>query len=70
MNEIFPEENTTTEFMCKVIHNDLIQRLKGKCYKGSNLSVKLFESHKAWASYHSKGKAGYWFDSFSSLMIL
>ena len=59
LDELFPDENTTTEFMCRVIHNDLLSKLKRKCYKGRNLSVKLFESHKAWACYRSKGKAGY-----------
>ena len=49
LNEIFPNDNTTTEFMCKVIHNDLKSKLGGRC-KGS-MNVKLFESHKAWASF-------------------
>jgi 6-pyruvoyl-tetrahydropterin synthase len=57
LNDIFPQENTTTEFMCKVIHKDLEHKLKQKqvsLRKGSRLTVKLHESHKAWASY-SKG---------------
>jgi 6-pyruvoyl-tetrahydropterin synthase len=49
LNDIFPDENTTTEFMCRIIHKDLKEKLHGRC-KG-NLKVKLFESHKAWASY-------------------
>ena len=52
LNEIFPDDNTTTEFMCRIIHKDLATKLGGKC-KGK-LQVKLFESHKAWASYSSE----------------
>jgi len=47
LNELFPE-NTTTEFMCRRIHNDLAARLKTQAVSGG-LSVKLHESHKAWA---------------------
>jgi 6-pyruvoyl-tetrahydropterin synthase len=50
LNDLFPTENTTTEFMCKVIHRDLENRLKKLNFCG-NCKVKLFESHKAWASY-------------------
>lgn len=50
LNELFPTDNTTTEFMCRVIHNDLAARLKDKCWRGG-LRVKLHESHKAWAQY-------------------
>eukprot|EP00607_Mallomonas_marina_P000766 CAMPEP_0182434484 /NCGR_PEP_ID=MMETSP1167-20130531/70036_1 /TAXON_ID=2988 /ORGANISM="Mallomonas Sp, Strain CCMP3275" /LENGTH=116 /DNA_ID=CAMNT_0024624415 /DNA_START=152 /DNA_END=502 /DNA_ORIENTATION=+ len=50
LNNLFPDDNTTTEFMCKAIHQDLASRLRNKCFKGG-LSVKLWESHKAWASY-------------------
>jgi 6-pyruvoyl-tetrahydropterin synthase len=50
LNELFPNDNTTTEYMCKVIHNDLCHRLKGLNFCG-NCRVKLFESHKAWAAY-------------------
>ena len=49
LNEIFPDENTTTEFMCRVIHRDLKSKLGGRC-KGK-MVVKLFESHKAWAAF-------------------
>ena len=52
LNELFPTENTTTEFMCKVIHSDMCKKLKAKNWKGG-LNVKLHESHKAWASYSS-----------------
>jgi 6-pyruvoyl-tetrahydropterin synthase len=48
LNELFPTENTTTEFMCRRIHNDLAARLKTQAVSGG-LSVKLHESHKAWA---------------------
>lgn len=50
LNDIFPEENTTTEFMCRRIHQDIAAKLKCKSLKAA-LSVKLHESHKAWASY-------------------
>ena len=50
LNDLFPTENTTTEFMCRRIHNDLASRLKIKSITGG-LSVKLHESHKAWATY-------------------
>ena len=50
LNDIFPDENTTTEFMCRRIHGDIAAKLKCKNSKAS-LSVKLHESHKAWASY-------------------
>jgi len=52
LDEIFPEEYTTTEFMCRQIHKDICNRLKEECpaFRG-DLCVKLWESHKAWASY-------------------
>jgi 6-pyruvoyltetrahydropterin/6-carboxytetrahydropterin synthase len=34
LNDLFPEDNTTTEFMCRVIHRDLAVALKAKCFKG------------------------------------
>lgn len=49
LDEEIPSENTTTEFMCRKIHSDLVKKLNSK-FKGG-LRVKLFESHKAWASY-------------------
>lgn len=43
---------TTTEFMCRVIHADLCERLKKECADFSGeVCVKLWESHKAWACY-------------------
>jgi 6-pyruvoyltetrahydropterin/6-carboxytetrahydropterin synthase len=51
LDDVFPEENTTTEFMCKAIHTDLKTRLRAaKSFKGK-VTVKLHESHKAWASF-------------------
>lgn len=50
LNELFPNENTTTEFMCKTIQQDVCHRLKGLKFCGK-CRVKLFESHKAWAAY-------------------
>ena len=49
LDEIFPDDNTTTEFMCRAIFGDVVARLDGS-FKGS-ICVKLHESHKAWASY-------------------
>lgn len=57
LDEVFPNgELTTTEFMCRQIHRDLCDRLKADCdgaFTGS-VCVKLWESHKAWASYTNK----------------
>jgi len=51
LDELFPGENTTTEFMCKKIFDGLSERLAGKLRSGE-VTVKLWESHSAWASYH------------------
>jgi hypothetical protein len=40
--------NTTTEFMCKAIYDDLIRECPE--FEG-DICVKLWESHKAWACY-------------------
>ena len=57
LDEVFPNgEFTTTEFMCRQIHSDLCQLLKeeeGVEFEGE-ICVKLWESHKAWASYTEK----------------
>jgi 6-pyruvoyltetrahydropterin/6-carboxytetrahydropterin synthase len=56
LDEVFPDKTlTTTEFMCQQIHSDLCELLKVECpdFQGS-LCVKLWESHKAWASYTGK----------------
>ena len=50
LNELFPTENTTTEFMAKAIHADLASRLQARSWQGG-LKVRLHESHKAWATY-------------------
>jgi len=53
LDDMFPEDVlTTTEFMCRVIHSDIRERLRELCKNFSgDLCVKLWESHKAWASY-------------------
>lgn len=55
LDEVFPNgELTTTEFMAKQIHDDICERLKhlaGDDFQGGDICVKLWESHKAWASY-------------------
>lgn len=43
-------EMTTTEFMCRQIFRDLKEKLHGSGFCG-DVCVKLWESHKAWASY-------------------
>ena len=64
LDEVFPGgELTTTEFMARQIHDDLIEEIqksveetceansgKGEQWKG-RVQVKLWESHNAWASY-------------------
>lgn len=45
----FADQNTTTEFMCKQIFDDMRTALSGK-FSG-NMKVRLAESHAAWASY-------------------
>lgn len=51
LNELFPNENTTTEFMCQRIYNDIKLELNNRGYSGSKLQIKLYESHKAWAQF-------------------
>jgi 6-pyruvoyl-tetrahydropterin synthase len=55
LDEMFGDELTTTEFMCRQIHSDLCEQLKENCpsFVG-DVVVKLWESHKAWASYRGK----------------
>jgi len=53
LDEVFPDKTmTTTEFMCKQIHDDICQLLENECkdFKGA-VRIKLWESHKAWATY-------------------
>lgn len=53
LDDIFPNgELTTTEFMAKQIHSDIKDLLNQYCLDfNGELCVKLWESHKAWASY-------------------
>mmetsp|Transcript_27443 Transcript_27443/g.57279 ORF Transcript_27443/g.57279 Transcript_27443/m.57279 type:complete len:211 (+) Transcript_27443:25-657(+) len=59
LDELFGEGvMTTTEFMCKTIHNGIVEKLKEKYDKEGDengfkgwFKVSLWESHKAWASY-------------------
>jgi 6-pyruvoyl-tetrahydropterin synthase len=55
LDEIFGDIMTTTEFMARQIHDDIKERLVNECsdFKGV-VRVKLFESHKAWATYIGK----------------
>lgn len=53
LDEVFSNgEFTTTEFMCRQVFRDLCARLRerGVDFQG-DICVKLWESHKAWASY-------------------
>lgn len=53
LDEVFPGKvMTTTEFMAKQIHDDIQESLKKQCkeFRGC-VRVKLWESHKAWATY-------------------
>ena len=64
LDDVF-DEMTTTEFMCRRIHDDLWDALKAKTKTNGTggeeqeqqedfigqIRVKLWESHKAWASY-------------------
>lgn len=40
LNELFPEDNTTTEFMCREIHRRMVGKLHQKQFSGK-LRVKL-----------------------------
>lgn len=52
LDEVFPNgEMTTTEFMAKQIFDDVAKRVKEECGFEGDIRVKLWESHKAWASY-------------------
>jgi len=53
LDDVFPDKTmTTTEFMCKQIHDDMRELLESECkeFKGA-VRIKLWESHKAWATY-------------------
>jgi 6-pyruvoyltetrahydropterin/6-carboxytetrahydropterin synthase len=49
LDEVFPGENTTTEFMCRKVFEGLSNELKGIFF--GSVKVKLWESHSAWASF-------------------
>ncbi|CAJ1952546.1 unnamed protein product [Cylindrotheca closterium] len=53
LDEIFGDNvMTTTEFMSRKIHDDIKSRLKDDCRDFDGvICVKLYESHKAWATY-------------------
>eukprot|EP00815_Leptocylindrus_aporus_P008868 CAMPEP_0116060850 /NCGR_PEP_ID=MMETSP0322-20121206/6675_1 /TAXON_ID=163516 /ORGANISM="Leptocylindrus danicus var. apora, Strain B651" /LENGTH=47 /DNA_ID= /DNA_START= /DNA_END= /DNA_ORIENTATION= len=44
---------TTTEFMAKKVHEGLAERVKLECGFEGVISVKLWESHKAWATFEA-----------------
>jgi len=46
----FKNKLTTTEFLAKYIHEQIVIELKGQI-KEASLEVTLGESHVAWASY-------------------
>ncbi len=49
LDEVFPDQLTTTEFVAKYIHDEVKLRL-GDGFDGK-LKVTLGETHDAWASY-------------------
>lgn len=59
LDEVFGEGiMTTTEFMCRAIHDGVVEKLKEKYAKDGDengfkgwIKVSLWESHKAWASF-------------------
>lgn len=53
LDEVFPDESimTTTEFMAKIVFEGIAKRVKNECGFAGTISVKLWESHNAWASY-------------------
>ena len=55
LDEVFPDEDimTTTEFMAKKVHEGLAERVKLECGFEGVTSVKLWESHKAWATFEA-----------------
>mmetsp|Transcript_20947 Transcript_20947/g.57959 ORF Transcript_20947/g.57959 Transcript_20947/m.57959 type:complete len:157 (-) Transcript_20947:968-1438(-) len=56
LDEVFDNGDlTTTEFMCRKIHEDICELLEQKeCNFEGSICVKLWESHKAWASHTSR----------------
>lgn len=45
----FEGQNTTTEFMCKQVFDDVAEKFRGSF--AGQIRVQLSESHAAWASY-------------------
>ena len=58
LDEVFDDKiMTTTEFMARQIHDDVQARLDHECKDfDGRVCVKLWESHKAWATYNGSGK--------------
>jgi len=52
LDDLFPGQLTTTEFVAKYIHDELKKKL-GLLFSGS-IKVTLGETHDAWASYRGK----------------
>lgn len=50
--EEFKGQNTTTEFMCKQVFDNVAAKFRGKFV--GEIRVQLAESHAAWASYTGK----------------
>jgi 6-pyruvoyltetrahydropterin/6-carboxytetrahydropterin synthase len=53
LDQVFPDQQmTTTEFMCRQVFGEICRRLQKEeiDFRGE-ICVKLWESHKAWASY-------------------
>ncbi|KAK4525658.1 hypothetical protein GAYE_SCF15G3567 [Galdieria yellowstonensis] len=50
--EEFQGENTTTEYLAKVIHDKVLAKAKELGFQGT-LKVRLMESFRAWASYET-----------------
>ena len=58
LDEVFGKEvMTTTEFMARQIHDDVQELLERECKDfDGRVCVKLWESHKAWATYNGSGR--------------
>jgi 6-pyruvoyl-tetrahydropterin synthase len=54
LDELFPSENTTSEFMCRQVHGQLCQKMMEKCNFRGSIRVKMSESPTAWAAYYKK----------------
>ena len=61
LDEVFGKDvMTTTEFMARQIHDDVQERLEQECQEfNGRVCVKLWESHKAWASFQGTGRVSY-----------